>query len=295
MPLFGSHLSIAGGYHKAVDAAARLEFDCVQIFTKNNNQWRAKPLTEDDEQRFRAALERTGVKHPIAHDSYLINLASPDEELWRKSIDALVVELERADRLGIAHVVAHPGAHVGSGEDVGLERIAAALDIVFERTPLPTTVALETTAGQGSNLGHRFEHLARIIELCSRPERLTVCMDTCHVFAAGYPLAPKREFRRTMRSFDKVVGLDRLVAIHANDSKKELGSRVDRHEHIGKGCLGLEPFLYLVNDRRLRSVPMYLETAKKDDPETGLPWDVINLETLRGLVERRSVRGKRRR
>lgn len=289
MPLFGSHLSIAGGYYKAVVEAGRLGFDCVQIFTKNNNQWRAKPLADADVAAFRSALAEHGVVRPISHDSYLINLASPEEGLWRRSIDAMVVELERAHRLGIEHVVAHPGSHVGAGEEAGLTRVAAALDEVFRRTAaLPTTVALETTAGQGSNLGHRFEHLAAILERCSTPERLRVCVDTCHVFAAGYPLAPKRKYLETLRRLDRAVDLDRIVAWHLNDSKRELGSRVDRHEHIGRGRLGLEPFRLLIRDRRFRDAPMYLETPKGVDPKSKREWDAINLSKLRKLAAGRA-------
>jgi deoxyribonuclease-4 len=285
MPLFGSHLSIAGGYFKAAVEAARLGFDAVQIFTKNNNQWAGKPITDDDVTKFQEALRAGNIKEAISHDSYLINLGSPDDALWAKSIDAMAIEIERADRLGIKHVVAHPGSHLGTGEEVGLERVAAGLDEALRRTSqLKTTVSLETTAGQGTNLGYRFEHLGRIIQLSKYPDRLTACLDTCHVFAAGYELAPKRNYNETMKEFDKHVGLDRLVAFHINDSKKGLGSRVDRHEHIGKGCLGLEPFENLVNDRRFRYHPMYLETAKEVDDETGLDWDAINLEVLRGLL-----------
>ena len=285
MALLGSHLSIAGGYHKAVEQAAGLGMDCVQIFTKNNNQWRAKPISAQDARLFHAALAKTGIVCPSAHDSYLINLASSDSTLWRQSIDAMVVELRRAHRLGIDHVVAHPGAHVGSGEDAGITRVACALDRVFNRTQkIPTTIALETTAGQGTSLGYRFEHLGQIIARCSFSERLTVCLDTCHVFAAGYPLTPKRKFQQTFRQLDKAVGLDRLVAFHLNDSKRPSGSRVDRHEHIGRGYLGTEPFAHLLKDRRFRNTPMYLETPKTTEPKTGLAWDTINLRLLRQLA-----------
>lgn len=288
MPLFGAHLSIAGGYYKAVEAAGRLEMDCVQIFTKNNNQWRAKPMVHKDAELFAQALEATGVRAPLAHSSYLINLGAADDELWNKSIDSLASELERAAFLGIDHVVVHPGSHVGVGEEAGLARIAAALDQVFDKTrELKTCVALETTAGQGTNLGYRFEHLRDLIEKCSTPDRLTVCLDTCHVFAAGYPLAPKRKFNETFKEFDEVVGLDRLVAVHLNDSKKEFGSRVDRHEHIGRGMIGLEAFELLVNDRRFKKTPMYLETPKGFDEETGKDWDAINMATLRGLAHKK--------
>jgi len=286
MPLFGSHLSIAGGYYKAVDRAGQLGFDTVQIFTKNNNQWRAKPITEAEIDQFQASLEKNGITKPISHDSYLINLGSPDDELWNKSIDAMVVELERAHQLGIQHVVAHPGSHVGTGEEAGLKRIVDGLEIVFARTNgITTTVCLETTAGQGTNLGYRFEHLGEIIKGCSSTDRLTACIDSCHIFAAGYPIATKKEYSAAMAEFDEHVGFDRLVAWHLNDSKKGLGSRVDRHEHIGKGCLGLEPFRNIVNDKRMAKIPMYLETAKEVDPASGREWDEINLETLKSLLK----------
>ena len=285
MPLFGSHLSIAGGYFKAVQKAKELGFASLQIFTKNNNQWKGKPISAADRQAFVAARSAAGMLPTIAHDSYLINLASPDPALWERSITALIDELRRAHTLGIDHVVSHPGAHMGAGEEAGLTRVAEALDSVFAATAdLPTTVALETTAGQGTSLGHRFEHLAHIIGRCSFPTRLTACIDTCHVFAAGYALAPRRAYLATMRSFDRLVGFDRLVAFHLNDSKRERGSRVDRHEHIGNGRLGDEPFRHVVNDRRFRRLPMILETAKEDDPKSGRAWDTINLERLQRLL-----------
>jgi deoxyribonuclease-4 len=286
MPLFGSHLSIAGGYYKAVDRAGQLGFDTVQIFTKNNNQWRAKPITDAEVEQFETSLKKNGIKKPISHDSYLINLASPDDELWNKSIDAMVVELERAHQLGIWHVVAHPGSHVGTGEAEGIKRIINGLNIVFERTKyILTSVCLETTAGQGTNLGYHFRHLGAIIKGCGSIDRLTACIDTCHVFAAGYYFATKNQYEVMMEDFDQHVGINRLVAWHLNDSKKELGSRVDRHEHIGKGCIGLEPFRAIVNDIRMAKIPMYLETAKEVDPESGREWDEINLETLKSLLQ----------
>jgi deoxyribonuclease-4 len=291
MPLLGAHMSIAGGYYKAVEAAAKLGMDVVQVFTKNNNQWAAKPISDAEAEQFRAAIKATGVGHPTSHDSYLINLASPDDVLWKKSIDAFVVELERAETLGIAGVVAHPGACVSSTEEEGLPRIVVALDEVHRRLPkVKARCLLETTAGQGSCLGHRFEHLAAIIDGVKQPERLGVCVDTCHVFAAGYPLAPKKEYMATMRALDEAVGLERVAAFHVNDSKRELGSRVDRHEHIGRGKLGLEPFSLLLNDKRFRHVPMFLETAKGE--EEGEDLDAINLRTLRGLVTGSSKRVK---
>lgn len=283
MPILGAHMSIAGGYYKAVEAAKAAGCDCVQIFSKNNNQWRAKPITDDEAARFRQALDEHGISHPLIHDSYLINLASPEAALWKHSIDAMVVELERADALGIPYVVAHPGAYVSSSEEAGLARIAAALDEVHRQTPdVAAQCLLETTAGQGTNLGWRFEQLAAILDRLNHPDRVGICIDTCHLFAAGYPLAPLKAYLKTIRELDRAVGLKRVKAIHLNDSKRELGSRVDRHEHIGKGHLGLEPFRLLLNDRRLRRVPMYLETPKGE--RNGKHWDKINLRTLRKLV-----------
>lgn len=283
MPLLGAHMSIAGGYYKAVDAAAELGMDTVQIFTKNNNQWRAKPLTDEDVRKFRAALDRTGIQRPCAHDSYLINLASPDDALWQKSLDAFVVELERAEALGLAGVVMHPGSFVDSTERRGLSRIVKALDSACRRTKgFQTEIWLETTAGQGTNLGHRFEHLADILSRSKFAERMGVCVDTCHIFAAGYPLGTDTEYAATMQEFDDVVGLDRICAFHLNDSKKELGSRVDRHEHIGEGCLGAEPFRHVLNDPRFAGLPMYLETKKEQ--RDGVEMDAVNLKRLRGLI-----------
>ncbi|TWT96082.1 Endonuclease 4 [Botrimarina colliarenosi] len=283
MPLLGAHMSIAGGYYKAVNAAATAGCDCVQLFTKNNNQWAGKPLTDKDCEAFKGALAEHGITHPISHDSYLINLGSPADELWKKSIDALVIELQRAEQLGIPYVVAHPGAFTTSSEEAGLQRIAAGLDEVHRQTPkIAAQVLLETTAGQGSNLGWRFEHLAEIIAQAADPDRLGVCFDTCHVFAAGYAMQDKKDYLATMRELDKTVGCDRVKAFHVNDSLKPQGSRVDRHAAIGEGEMGLEPFRHLMNDRRFKKVPMYLETPKGD--RDGEDLDVINLRTLRSLV-----------
>ncbi|MCA9096996.1 MAG: deoxyribonuclease IV [Planctomycetaceae bacterium] len=284
MPYFGSHLSIAGGYYKAVDAAEALSMDCVQLFTKNNNQWNGKPITPEDIKLFRDRLEATGIHHPIAHDSYLINLASPVDELWQKSIDAFTHELERAEMLGLIGVVMHPGSYVSSTPEEGLRRIVEGLDEAHRRTPqVKTLTLLETTAGQGTNLGHRFEHLREIIQEVENPDRVGVCVDTCHIFAAGYPLIAPEEYEATMLEFDTLIGIDRIKAFHLNDSLKPFGSRVDRHEHIGRGTLGLEPFRHLVNDSRFEKTPMYLETAK--GIENGEELDAINLRTLKGLIE----------
>lgn len=285
MPLLGAHQSIAGGYYKAVEIAADLKMDCVQIFTKNNNQWRAKPLDADDVALFRDALAETGLRSPCAHSSYLINLASPNDALWKKSLDAFVVELERADKLGLDGLVIHPGSFVDSSEEAGLGRIVKALDEALERTQeLRTEVWLETTAGQGSNLGHRFEHLQFLIEGVQESRRLGVCVDTCHIFAAGYPLKTPSQYDATMEEFDDVVGVQWIRAFHLNDSKRELGSRVDRHENIGEGCLGREPFRHLLNDERFAQHPMYMETPKGE--RDGKQLDAINLACLRRMVRK---------
>jgi deoxyribonuclease-4 len=279
-------MSIAGGYFKAAAAAAALGMETVQLFTKNNNQWKGKPLSADDVRLFREALERGGLKKPCAHNSYLINLASPDDALWRKSVDASVDELQRAEALGLDGVVMHPGSYVTSSEDAGLQRIIHGLDEVHRRCPkFRTQFWLETTAGQGSSLGCRFEHLAAILNGVEQPERLGVCIDSCHIFAAGYSLQSPEEYAATMAEFDRLVGLGRVRAFHLNDSKKPLGSRVDRHEHIGEGCLGLEPFRHILNDPRFAALPMYLETNKGE--RDGEDLDAINLRTLKGLISRK--------
>jgi deoxyribonuclease-4 len=283
MPLFGAHMSIAGGCHNALLEATRRGCQTVQLFTKNASQWRARELGDEDVAMFRRTLRGSRLRFPTAHDSYLINLASPDELLWRRSIEAFVEELGRAERLGLRYLVTHPGAHVDSGEEVGLVRVARALDEVHARcTGYRVRVLLETTAGQGSTLGHRFEHLGQIFKLVADPGRLGVCLDTCHVFAAGYALAPETEYRATMQAFDRAIGLSKLRLFHLNDSRKPLGSRVDRHAHIGQGCLGIEAFRLLVNDPRFRNAPMILETPKEDGDIKDM--DDVNLAALRALV-----------
>ncbi len=297
MPLFGAHLSIAGGLHNALlDAHAR-GMDTVQLFSASPQswpfvpssrspngagRWHAPDLSAEQVDSFRRTLRQTKLKHPIVHDSYLINLASPDDELQRKSIEAFVVEMKRAEAIGARYLVTHPGAHLDSGEEAGLKRVAKALDETHERCKdFRVTILLETTAGQGTTLGHRFEHLARILELVAEPRRLGVCIDTCHVFAAGYPLAPEEAYQATFAEFARHIGLGKLKAFHLNDSRKPLGSRVDRHAHIGHGCLGLEPFRLLVNDPCFRNKPMVLETPKTEGDQD---MDTVNLATLRGLV-----------
>jgi deoxyribonuclease IV len=284
MAILGAHQSIAGGYYKAVEIAHELKCDCVQLFTKNNNQWRAKELTDDDVRRFQSALAERGITHPLAHDSYLINLASPDALLWKKSVDSFVMELLRADRLGIPYIVTHPGAYTTSSEKAGIKAVIRALDEVHRQTRgIHAKCLLETTAGQGSCLGCKFEHLAAMIAGVKDPDRLGICVDTCHVFAAGYPLGTEKDYKSTMRALDKTVGLKLVRAFHLNDSAKPLGSRVDRHAHIGRGMLGKEAFRLLLNDRRFRRVPMYLETPK--GLEKGKNLDAMNLRTLRRMID----------
>ena len=289
MPYFGVHESISGGHAQAVSVAADAGFDCVQLFSKNSSQWQAKPLTEQEGERFQQALQQHNIRFPLVHDSYLINLASAKEELRQKSIAAFVDEMERTAILGIPWLVMHPGSPTGDGsenaEENGLRRIAEAFDTIFQQTKTQVTVLLETTAGQGTNLGWKFEHLARIIELSTSPERFGVCIDTCHITAAGYSLASPKEYEATFKEFDSIVGLDKLKAFHLNDSVKGIGSRVDRHAHIGHGALGLEPFRLLVNDPRFAELPMYLETPKGMVEVNGemLDWDVVNLRTLKSL------------
>jgi deoxyribonuclease-4 len=283
MAILGAHQSIAGGYFKAVEIAHGLKCDCVQLFTKNNNQWRAKELTDDDVRRFQSALKDRGITHPLAHDSYLINLASPDPLLWKKSVDSFVMEMLRADRLGIPYVVTHPGAYTTSSEEAGINAVVRALDEVHRQTRgINAKCLLETTAGQGSCLGCRFEQLAAMLDGVQDPDRLGICVDTCHVFAAGYPLGSEKEYKATIRALDKTIGLKLVRAFHLNDSAKPLGSRVDRHAHIGRGLIGKEAFRLLLNDRRFRNVPMYLETPK--GIEKGKNLDAINLRTLRRLI-----------
>jgi len=318
MAILGAHHSISGGHYKAVERAHATGCDCVQIFTgdvkrwpaprpntnqrvvssntKNNNQWHAKELTDEDVRLFQGKLTELGVTHPIAHDSYLINLASPDAALWKKSVDAFVVELMRAERLGIRYVVAHPGAHTTSSEAAGIAAVVRALDEVHRQTRgIKAQCLLETTAGQGSCLGRTFEQLAAMIDGVKDPDRLGVCVDTCHIFAAGYAIGTEKEYKATMKALDATVGVKLVRAFHLNDSVKPLGSRVDRHAHIGKGMIGKEAFRLLVNDSRFKKVPMYLETPKGDAKEQAEgKFDKMNLRTLRGLISPQGAPKSRR-
>ncbi|HVF98650.1 MAG TPA: deoxyribonuclease IV [Chloroflexia bacterium] len=289
----GAHMSIAGGYYKALELGQKNCCTVVQLFTKNASQWAGKPLTDDDSRLFMEFRDSVPFANTdlVAHDSYLINLASPDDVLWEKSIEAFAHELDRCEALGIPNLVTHAGAHMGSGEERGLERIASAIErVVGTRPEQDVMVLLETTAGQGTSLCYAFEHLRDVRELLS-PEvraRVGVCWDTCHLLAAGFDFGDEYKYERMVESFDRIVGLDTLRAIHMNDSKKGLGSRVDRHEHIGKGALGLEPFRFIMNDPRFENVPKILETPKEgDNGPDGKPveMDPINLEALKSLVK----------
>jgi deoxyribonuclease IV len=279
----GAHMSIAGGCSKAFDRAEKAGCDALQVFTKNSNQWRAKPLTDDEVALWKKREKETGIGPVVAHDSYLINLASPKDDLWEKSIEAFRIELERCAQLGIRYLVTHPGSHTGSGEEVGLRRVSEALNRLYDELPdLDVITLLETTAGQGTNLGASFEHLAIITEGVEDKTRVGYCLDTCHIFAAGYDIRTPESYADTMNQFDEILGLDRLFAFHLNDSKHELGSRKDRHEHIGDGEIGLEGFRNFVNDERFCEKPGLLETKKGED----LAEDVENLARLRSLIEK---------
>jgi deoxyribonuclease-4 len=287
--LLGAHFSVAGGIVNAVRTAVRFECQTLQLFTKNAAQWNAPPLKADDVVAFRREAAAAKLVHLTAHDSYLINLAAPGDELFEKSVAAFAVEMQRAEELGLEYLVMHPGAHVGSGEDSGLRRAAAGLNETTRRTRgLKVKVLLETTAGQGSCLGWRFEHLAQLLDDADEPERFAVCFDTCHVFAGGYDLRTAAATRHTLDEFDAVVGLEHLKLFHLNDSVKPLGSRVDRHAGIGEGEIGEAAFKLLSTDRRFARTPMILETPKHD--ADGNELDPVNLARLRGFAVRAVAR-----
>jgi deoxyribonuclease-4 len=287
MPLLGAHMSIAGGFTTAIEQAAAHSCPAVQLFTKSPSQWAAKPITDEQATAFREAMVTHGIRVAVGHDSYLINLASPDPALRRRSIDAFADEVRRAAQLGLRYLVMHPGAHLGSGEESGLTLVARALDEVHDRCPPAVTVLLENTAGQGTYLGHRFEHLAAILAQVQDPARLGVCFDTCHAFAAGYGLSSAAEYRATMDELDRLVGLQRVKAFHVNDSAKARGSRVDRHAGLGRGKMGLEGFRLLMADERFADRPFLLETPKEEDGVADR--DAVNLGILRDMEKRRAA------
>ena len=280
--LVGAHMSIAGGIHHAFGHGERAGCRTLQIFLKNSTQWRTKPLTDEDCVLYKEAEKRSGIGPVIAHNSYLINLASPDVILYERSLSAFVEELQRARFLGVSNVILHPGAHMGAGEVEGMARVTAALNRALAQVPGPVGILLENTAGQGSCLGHRFEQLAAILDGVRDDGRVGICLDTCHLFASGYDIRTEDGYKATMKEFNKWIGVERIRAFHVNDCKKELGSRLDRHAHIGQGYIGLEAFRCLVNDRRFARVPKILETPKGKELEE----DRMNLETLRSLQNR---------
>lgn len=280
-PLLGAHMSIAGGVDKAVERAVSAGCNVLQIFVKNNNRWNGVPLLPEVVERFQKNWKAAGLRSVVAHAAYLINLASPRRELWERSIAAVQEELERCERLGLDFLIIHPGAHLGEGETAGIERVARALDRIHDKCgEFRVRLALESTAGQGTTLGYRFEHLRDILEQSAYPDLTRVCVDTCHIFAAGYDIRSEEAYRETIGQFDETVGLEKLKVFHFNDSKREMGSRVDRHHHIGKGKIGENGFRWILNDPRFVKIPKILETPKGDD----LKEDKRNLKVLRSLV-----------
>lgn len=277
----GAHTSITGGVDQAVRRGASIGCETIQIFVKSPNRWAPRPLPPEEIARFHQAQEETGVWPVFAHDSYLVNAGSPDQELWQKSLASLQEEVEHAEALGLPFLVMHPGAHMDAGAAAGLARVIRALDTIHERTPgYQVRILLETTAGQGTVLGGRFEELGDVIQGVKAPERLGVCFDTCHVFAAGYELRTHEGYEATMHEFDKIVGLQRIAAFHLNDSASGKGERADRHADIGDGQLGLDAFRWLLNDPRWADRPMVLETNRSPDMHE----DVENLRRLRSLI-----------
>lgn len=278
----GAHVSVAGGADLALIRANASQMTSCQLFTKNANQWVAKPLDPAVIERFHLNVGTMGVQHLVAHDSYLINVASPDDVLWEKSRLALRDELDRCDQLSVPYLVSHPGAHVKSGTDAGIARVSEAINRIHgDRPDGKCMILLETTAGQGTTLGSTFEEIAAIIDGIEDRARIGVCLDTCHVFAAGYDIRTPEAYAATMAAFDAAIGLDRLKVFHINDSLKGLGSRVDRHAHIGEGEIGLEAFANLMNDPRFAGYPGVLETPKKSDDDGN---DVRNMAALRSAL-----------
>lgn len=283
-PRFGAHMSIAVGVDLAVERAVIVGCEALQLFTKSSNQWKARPLRDDEVARFREGVDRHGLDPVIAHDSYLINVGSPDDALWRKSLDALAEEYARCEALGIAYLVMHPGAHVGSGEQAAVERIARAVDeVLAAHRRGRTMILLENTAGQGTVLGHRFEQLAQIRKRARGRRRIGYCLDTQHAFAAGWDLSQAEGYEQWVGDIEGVLGLANVRALHLNDSKSDCGSRVDRHEHIGLGRIGPAAFWRLANDPRFDGLPASIETEKGDDCAE----DFENLAVLRAMVGRK--------
>jgi deoxyribonuclease-4 len=298
MPLLGAHMSVAGGLPRAVERAVVHRCEALQIFAKNASQWRGRELPAAEIREFRARVKAAGIGPVVSHGSYLINLATTDATLRRQSLEAMGDEIDRAEALGLLGVVLHPGAYTIGNEADGLSLIAdALLELLRARRRGKTMVLLENTAGQGTTLGATFEQLASIIAKTNDHRRIGVCLDTCHLIASGYDLGSAEGYETTFKQFGRSVGFERLKAFHMNDSKRPLGSRVDRHEHIGQGHLGLEPFRRIVNDRRFRELPMLLETPKAEGKATGPiavdPLDQQNLNVLRSLMAESTQRTQR--
>jgi deoxyribonuclease IV len=282
MALLGAHMSTSGGLSNAFDRGAAVGCTTMQIFTKNQNRWQRKPTPPEEIVKWGEKQAATGIRPVVSHAAYLINLGTPNQEIWDKSVDALADELTRAEELGLLGVVFHPGAHMGEGEEAGIARIVKGIDAAHGRTGgFKTLTLIEGTAGQGSALGYRFEHLQAMLQGVAEPKRLAFCLDTCHLFAAGYDLRTEQAYADTMGQFDRLCGIERLRCFHFNDAKKPLGSRVDRHDHIGTGQIGLEAFGFILNDPRLKDVPKILETEKSEDMHE----DLENLRVLRGLIK----------
>lgn len=283
MPNFGAHMSAAGGPFQALLAAKSFGMTACQLFTKNNKQWSAPAMTQETIQAFDRTKQETGISCCMSHASYLINIASRDDLLWNKSVVALIDELQRAEQLGLKYVVVHPGTASDSDVDFAITRVSKAIDAVLSSLPkLKTRLLLETTAGQGKSLGHTFQQLGQMIQRSRKGKKIGICLDTCHVFAAGYALSPRTDYQKTIVEFEKEIGLDKLAMLHVNDSVKGLGSRVDRHAHLGNGSIGLEGLRNIISDERFADLPMILETPKGKSPE-GTEWDVINMKMLHKL------------
>ncbi|MEA3428328.1 MAG: deoxyribonuclease IV [Thermodesulfobacteriota bacterium] len=283
--LLGAHFSIAKGLHKALYAAKALKCNALQIFTQSASTWKQRILTQKEIELFEQAKIITGIKAIASHSSYLINPASYDNRKHSMSCNALKQELIRSSMLGIPFVVLHPGSHMGKGEKHGIDRIAESINEIFAKTPdISSRLLLETVAGQGSSIGHTFEQLASILDLVENKEKMGICLDTCHIFAAGYDIRDAKSYRKTMQLFDDIIGINHLYFMHLNDSKKALGTRIDRHEHIGKGFIGLKAFEYLMNDKRFKNIPKIIETPKEI---AACDSDQTNLNKLRAMVVRK--------
>ncbi len=280
MPLLGAHESVSKGLHYAFDKIRQVGGESLQIFTRNQRQWNPKPLSDEEIKRYKESWQENGSMIVASHASYLVNLASGKPDLRQKSIHAFTEELRRCHQLSIPYVVLHPGSHTGDGVEIGLERFVSALDETIDQAGSDTMVLVETTAGQGTGLGRSFNELGSIRNKSRFPDKIGICLDTCHIFAAGYDIRTGEDYNKTMQEFEREIGLDHLHFFHLNDSKKDLGSRVDRHEHIGQGCIGLNGFAHLLNDPLFQNHPMTLETPKGDD----LHEDSENLKTLRSLI-----------